>query len=589
MAATTPSVVSGSVDSNGAMMDEADQPPPLEHAPLIQPSSTATAASGSSGQERRGIKREREGSDDTEQKEGPSVSGYDDSVSDDDDEGDGGGYGSEELEMSVEDLLSGSRQRRVKPPRPKDEHGVARPQFPVIQALHASAYLGRAVDVKTIARQATNAVYKPPSCVRISLRSPAGIAQIYSSGKFILMGGRSTIDMIWMARKAARKVQKIPEFKDVGIHNFSLNNISAHASLGYRVDLNSVASEPALEDYVDYESQQWAGLHYRLPVDPTKSMADLIPSLAAARRIQNGLGEQHSTEEFLGIGQHALTTKPGELSYYATTGTSGSRNVNAKGTPIRLPPSLYGQILTATIYSSGRMTLTGIRKEKDLHTCFERLWHILRPYAVTIHPQTRQPLPLPNAPPLPPPYPKIILPSDRRAAREAMRERRRAAIAMALRPTHDIKPNVAAMQSTTPTLPPPSADENRRVLVGSMRKVDTSSSSSSSSTEDQTRREAEALAAQVAAAAASSFTATQPSQPSSTAASSSIPTAASIPTTTTSAPSSSATLPVKSEPGTSLAATALKTEPTLSASIAPPPPATTTAAAEEEEEEVEWE
>lgn len=50
-----------------------------------------------------------------------------------------------------------------------------------------------------------------PGGVRFSLRRPSGYAKVNSSGKCVLMGGKSTMDMVTIARKIARKVQKIPE------------------------------------------------------------------------------------------------------------------------------------------------------------------------------------------------------------------------------------------------------------------------------------------------------------------------------------------------------------------------------------------
>ena len=51
-----------------------------------------------------------------------------------------------------------------------------------------------------------------PSCVRFTIREPTGVAMVYNSGKYVCMGGKSTIDMLTIARKVARKVQRIPEY-----------------------------------------------------------------------------------------------------------------------------------------------------------------------------------------------------------------------------------------------------------------------------------------------------------------------------------------------------------------------------------------
>lgn len=214
-------------------------------------------------------------------------------------------------------------------------------------------------------------------------------------------------------------------------------------------------------DYTEYDLEQWKGLHYRLPVDPNKTLADLIPSYAYLLE-QRTKKDQFSTDEFLGRGEHALIGQgKGALSYYATTGAGGSRSLQkADGTLVapkfqKIPASLNGQILTATIYGNGRLTLTGVRKEKDIHDAFLRLWHILRPFATSVTPQ---------APPAMPPYPREFLPGQRRLVKreQAMLVDRKPVV-----PANfpDVKPNI---HTPAPTrlfvLPTPSAGDNARVI-----------------------------------------------------------------------------------------------------------------------------
>ena len=193
-------------------------------------------------------------------------------------------------------------------------------------------------------------------------------------------------------------------------------------------------------DYTEYEPEQWKGLHYRLPVDPNKTLADLIPSygnLIAQRHRK----EQFSNDEFLGQGDHSLAK--GSLSYYATTGsTRATANLKPGERPfIKVPASLQGQILTATIYGNGRLTLTGVRKEKDVYDAYYRLWHILRPFATTI--------PAPH-PPARPPYPRAFLPGQRRLIKreqEAAQKTRAMNPPPSTFPQVDIKPNIVQPSS----------------------------------------------------------------------------------------------------------------------------------------------
>ena len=229
--------------------------------------------------------------------------------------------------------------------------------------------------------------------------------------------------------------------QNVGFHNFSLNNVSASAAFGYRLDLRALSEDVSFMDYTEYEPEQWKGLYYRLPVDPTKTISDLLPSYATMIAARRKNGEQFSTAEFLGTGEHALIGR-GKLNYYNTTGTAGGRApkasaAGAKPAPLRLPPSLHGQILTATIYANGRLTLTGVRREKDVRDAYVRLFSILRAFA------TSEP---PLQPASPPPYVLPYTPGQRRASR-VKREPQQSPPAdnkYAVGRLRDIKPNISS-------------------------------------------------------------------------------------------------------------------------------------------------
>lgn len=267
-----------------------------------------------------------------------------------------------------------------------------------------------------------------------------------------------------------------------------INNISANAAFGFRVDLQRVADDPALGDYVDFEQESWQGLHYRLPVDPSKTMMDLQPNLAAARGLTSASAavaaaashaEQHSADAFLGRGSYAVAAA-GDLHYYATTSMTGSRSsaaaasssskssAGAKKAAPRQTASMGGQILSATIFANGRVTMTGVRRERDIREGFDRLWHIMRPYAMV---GTGPP---PSAPPQASPAPSVIIPHQRVLLRQQQREARARAraTANAYKPTKDIKPNVSMQMGPARilTLPPQGPNDRDRAIVGTMRK-----------------------------------------------------------------------------------------------------------------------
>ena len=60
-----------------------------------------------------------------------------------------------------------------------------------------------------------------PSCVRFTIRNPEGIAMVYASGKYVCMGGKSTVDMVTIARKVARKIQRIGNQRGAEVYKVS--------------------------------------------------------------------------------------------------------------------------------------------------------------------------------------------------------------------------------------------------------------------------------------------------------------------------------------------------------------------------------
>jgi TATA-box binding protein (TBP) (component of TFIID and TFIIIB) len=90
-----------------------------------------------------------------------------------------------------------------------------------------------------------------PSSVCFKLRNPKAYARVFASGKYVCMGGKSTVDAVTIARRVTRKVQRIPEYHDVGFYAFSLNNISASGAFGYRIALRALSEDPAFSDYTE--------------------------------------------------------------------------------------------------------------------------------------------------------------------------------------------------------------------------------------------------------------------------------------------------------------------------------------------------
>jgi hypothetical protein len=86
--------------------------------------------------------------------------------------------------------------------------------------------------------------------------------------------------------------------------------------------------------------------------------------------------------------------------------------------------------------------LTGVRREKDIHDAFLRLFYILRSFAATVPP---------DEPPAQPPYPRLFMPGQRRLIKQEQRaEEAEAAYAAGL-----LAPYTAAAASTAHVAAPP--------------------------------------------------------------------------------------------------------------------------------------
>lgn len=125
----------------------------------------------------------------------------------------------------------------------------------VYRNLQATGYLGGALDILALARCLRNSIFVPPSSIRVTIRTPAlCYVSLHASGKFILLGCRTSLEAIRAGRKVARMVQKSALFfhKDViRFRDFKIHNVAGHGALGYRVDLSALSKSSIHEDYCE--------------------------------------------------------------------------------------------------------------------------------------------------------------------------------------------------------------------------------------------------------------------------------------------------------------------------------------------------
>lgn len=85
------------------------------------------------------------------------------------------------------------------------------------------------------------------------------------------MGGKSSLDIIRVGRRAARMVQSINEFKDVKFKEFHIHNMAASAALGYSVRLQALSESSVHEDYTEvsfgvvFQSARWCRVVMHVP------------------------------------------------------------------------------------------------------------------------------------------------------------------------------------------------------------------------------------------------------------------------------------------------------------------------------------
>ena len=267
------------------------------------------------------------------------------------------------------------------------------------RSVHCGCYLGRMLDMKLIARRLWNAVFDPrvralrlpalcvrptpssssyssssPLCcspcsaaaaaaasvcaqrsqngVMVSLRRPRMSVLVFPSGKVIAMGARSEASAILGCRMVARMIQRQDGHSGVRLSDFRTHNVTASGCLGFRVDLRALSRHPAHEDAIEYNPDQFPGLHYKLtddaapPTPPSPVKAEVKPEPGAA--------------PFPWLQPPAPAAARGAAAGGGRGGGEGP--------------------LTMTLYFSGRFTLVGARHETEVYRVCARASRMLWPF-----------------------------------------------------------------------------------------------------------------------------------------------------------------------------------------------------------------
>ena len=132
-----------------------------------------------------------------------------------------------------------------------------------IQNIASTANLGVRLDLKIIALKCRNTEFNPRrfGAVIMRLREPRATALIFSSGKMVVTGVKSTHNATLAAKKFAYIVERVG-FQPSDIIDFKVQNIVGTADCGFPIRLEGLVY--AHSAFASYEPELFPGLIYRL-------------------------------------------------------------------------------------------------------------------------------------------------------------------------------------------------------------------------------------------------------------------------------------------------------------------------------------
>jgi len=132
-----------------------------------------------------------------------------------------------------------------------------------IQNIASTANLGVRLDLKKIALKCRNTEFNPRrfGAVIMRLREPRATALIFSSGKMVVTGVKSTHNATLAAKTFSYIVERVG-FKPSDIIDFKVQNIVGTADCGFPIRLEGLVY--AHSAFASYEPELFPGLIYRL-------------------------------------------------------------------------------------------------------------------------------------------------------------------------------------------------------------------------------------------------------------------------------------------------------------------------------------
>lgn len=134
-----------------------------------------------------------------------------------------------------------------------------------LQNVVATVNLGTRLDLDTITQTARNAEYNPKrfQSVIMRIREPRTTALIFSSGKMIVTGAKTTDDSITASKKYTAIIQKVGF--PAKFSQYKIQNMTASCDVGFPIRLEGLVY--AHSSKATYEPELFPGLVYRM-IDP---------------------------------------------------------------------------------------------------------------------------------------------------------------------------------------------------------------------------------------------------------------------------------------------------------------------------------
>eukprot|EP00762_Andalucia_godoyi_P001247 ANDGO_04950.mRNA.1 hypothetical protein len=136
----------------------------------------------------------------------------------------------------------------------------------VVTNMVCTVNLGMPLDLPEIAQKARNTEYNPKrfAAVIMRLRDPKATALIFSSGKLVVTGAKTTDSALTAGRKFARVIQRInPSYNDVSFKDFKIQNMVATADMRFPIRLERLFDETK-GGLALYEPELFPGLVYKM-------------------------------------------------------------------------------------------------------------------------------------------------------------------------------------------------------------------------------------------------------------------------------------------------------------------------------------